>query len=210
MKLIDMKCPNCKAALKVNEDLEMVMCNYCGNIIKIEDENETKEERVIKAVGKQKEKERKYYASEDYKKKLDYEANASDKSFIGSIGRQIQKGREYYSSDEYKKRLEIQREELKNSFKIVGVVFGSLFGILIISLIISSIAGNKSSLDFTCTLNEKEYVIVLDDVKGLSCASCDDNMLDELKDKYVVENNIQLSKKNVISYFKNQKGSCKN
>lgn len=38
MRLIDLKCSNCGAPMKVNPELKQVSCNYCGNTMLIDDE----------------------------------------------------------------------------------------------------------------------------------------------------------------------------
>ena len=38
MKLIKLKCDNCGATLKVNQELNNITCTYCGNEIMIDDE----------------------------------------------------------------------------------------------------------------------------------------------------------------------------
>lgn len=38
MKLIKLKCENCGASLKVNSELNEIVCNYCGGKILIDDE----------------------------------------------------------------------------------------------------------------------------------------------------------------------------
>ena len=38
MKLINMSCPNCGAALQVNPELKQAQCNYCGNLFYMDDE----------------------------------------------------------------------------------------------------------------------------------------------------------------------------
>ena len=38
MRLIDLKCSNCGATMKVNPELRQVSCNYCGNTMLIDDE----------------------------------------------------------------------------------------------------------------------------------------------------------------------------
>ena len=42
--------------VKINENLENDVCNYCGTSFKVDDENETKEERIIKAKARVEEK----------------------------------------------------------------------------------------------------------------------------------------------------------
>lgn len=43
MKLLSMKCPNCNAKLEYNDDLDKINCNYCGNTIIVD-----KEEQIVK------------------------------------------------------------------------------------------------------------------------------------------------------------------
>jgi len=71
MKLVTLKCPGCGATLDVNKELETATCNYCGKKIFIEDENTSKEERIIKTISKEIEKFRNYKSSEEYQKKLE-------------------------------------------------------------------------------------------------------------------------------------------
>ena len=46
MKLLDLTCPKCGAELKVNEELDRCVCNYCGHEILID-----KEEHKVKLTG---------------------------------------------------------------------------------------------------------------------------------------------------------------
>lgn len=208
MKLIELKCPSCNANLEVNEELENVTCNYCGNKFKIEDENATKEERIIKALGKQKEKERKYYASEDYEKRLNIEANANDKSIIGSIGRQIQKNREYMASDEYKKRKAEETKEQKKALIVLVIVFALSIVMITIPFLFSSKETTIEKDDITCKLNKKEYVITMELQKEIKCPACSKKMLNEFNDKYLDKESIEITKKNIKSYFNNNNGEC--
>lgn len=70
MKLIDLKCPNCHSSLKVNEELDIITCNYCGSTIKIEDENDSPFGKILKTISFLSDKSRKYHSSEEYKKRL--------------------------------------------------------------------------------------------------------------------------------------------
>ena len=214
MKLIDLKCPNCSANVKVNEDLENAVCNYCGTSFKVYDENETEEERAIKTRARMDEKakasERKYYASDDYAKRLDIEADANDKSIVSSIGRQIKKSRDYYSSEEYKKRLEIQNEQSKKQLKqLIPIIVVGLLFLLAIPIIFSSLDLSSKEDDMTCTLNNKEYVIVMKKGETVSCATCDEELLNEFNNKYLDKDSVSVTKKNIRSYFTNNNGSCK-
>ena len=40
VKVISIKCPECSAILDVEEGREEVFCTYCGNKIKVQNENE--------------------------------------------------------------------------------------------------------------------------------------------------------------------------
>ena len=35
MELVNAKCPNCKAEIQVNKDLEKAICQYCGETVSI-------------------------------------------------------------------------------------------------------------------------------------------------------------------------------
>ena len=87
MKLITLKCPGCGATLDVNKELETATCNYCGKKIMVEDENCSKEERIIKTIGKEIEKFRNYKSSEEYQKKLEIKHKEDMRSlkFLGIV-----------------------------------------------------------------------------------------------------------------------------
>ncbi|HAB66556.1 MAG TPA: hypothetical protein DCE23_04230 [Firmicutes bacterium] len=80
MKIVEIKCPNCKASLNVNKDLEKVNCNYCGAQFLVEDETKTNAEKIIKSLGNELQKNRDYYSSEEYKKRLEIHRTESVKS----------------------------------------------------------------------------------------------------------------------------------
>lgn len=86
MKIINMKCPNCDASIEVNSELGNIKCNYCGSNIYIQDENETKTERVIKALGNEAQKMRDYYSSSEYQKKLEINRENTNKNIKMIIG----------------------------------------------------------------------------------------------------------------------------
>lgn len=66
MKLIELKCNNCGANLKVNSELNEVYCNYCGNKMLIDDEATT-----IERVENAKIKSRKSKHEQDMIEKID-------------------------------------------------------------------------------------------------------------------------------------------
>lgn len=176
MKVVKLKCPECNANLEVNSDLENITCNYCGAKVTIEDENESRTERVIRRLGSE-----------------------------------LKKSRNYYSSDEYKERLNIQNEQTKKSLKLLGIVYGAIGIVVVIILLLVKIFGSNEVLkdDMTCTLNDKEYVIIMEKGEDISCASCDDDMLKEFNEKYLDKDDISLTKKNIRAFFTNNSGTCK-
>lgn len=171
MKVVKLKCPECNAILEVNSDLDNITCNYCGAKVTIEDENESKTERVIRR-----------------------------------LGNELKKSRSYYSSDEYKERLKIQDEQNKKTFKQLGIIFGIM---ILIPIIISLLVPEKTKDDMTCTLNDKEYIFIIEKGKEIICASCEEVMLQEFNEKYLDKDDLTLTKKNIRSYFTNNSGECK-
>lgn len=178
MKLIELRCPNCHAEVKVNEDLDTAFCNYCGAQFRVEDENETKEERIIKAKAKveeqSKDAERKYYASEDYAKKLNAESS-------------------------------------ENARKIILPLIFMSFVMVFTQQIISLNAAKERNLkdNMSCTMENKEYIIVMEKGKDISCASCTDEMLELFNSKYVDKDSVSITKSNIKSYFSNNGGNCR-
>ena len=92
MKVVKLKCPECNANLEVNSDLENITCNYCGAKVTIEDENESRTERVIRRLGSELKKSRNYYSSDEYKERLNIQNEQTKKSLkllgivYGAIG----------------------------------------------------------------------------------------------------------------------------
>lgn len=62
MKIVNLKCPQCNATLEVNENQNYTICKYCGTKLTIENENETKVERLFRKYNN-------YVNSEEYKEK---------------------------------------------------------------------------------------------------------------------------------------------
>ena len=201
MKLVDLKCPSCGAKLRVNSELEEATCNYCGSKFLVEDENETKEERIIKAIGKEKEKDRKYYSSDEYKKKILTEKSGKFSALINTVGEQVEKNRNYINSEEYKKK---QRDDLKLAGKILFILFTSL----IIISIIAVIANNNKTIVLNCKTDNNEYIISIKKNNEIKCALCESDMLNELNIKYLDKKDADLTEKNIKAYFKNKNGNC--
>lgn len=170
MKIVKLKCPECNASLEINSDLDNIICNYCGAKITIEDENETKTERIIRR-----------------------------------LGNELKKSRNYYSSNEYKERLKIKNEQDLKALKQVGILFGGLILMVIIILIF---VPETTKEILTCELNDKEYIIIIEKEKELTCANCGEALLQEFNEKYLDKNDIYLTKKNINSYFTNNSGKC--
>lgn len=49
MKIIDLKCPNCTAALKVNTSFKNMTCEYCGHTFIIDDEIKRVQHSIVNA-----------------------------------------------------------------------------------------------------------------------------------------------------------------
>lgn len=198
MKLIKLKCPNCNANVEVNKDLERATCNYCGTNFIIEDEKETKEERIIKAVRKKEEKDREYYASDDYRKKL----NAEDRSILGTIERLVEKAEKYKGTEEYK----IKKAKEEKEGKYALIIMGISMGLLIFILAIQGMTAKSDST--TCYANDMKYNISFTKGENIKCPSCTDDMLEELNDKYNDPDSLRNTKNNVETYFENLGGYC--
>ena len=191
MKLINLKCPNCNADVQVNKGLNTAVCNYCGTKFMIEDDNETEEERILKTKAKLDEKskldDREYYASDNYKKRVEIEKETA-------IERIFRKRKEYENSPEGKK-------ELINSLKI--------FGILILIIIISILLGENSEHTIDCEMNNKQYYLIVKKKEKIQCASCSIDMINELNNTYLDLEHPYNTIKNIENYFVNNNGTCK-
>ena len=49
MKLIDVSCPGCGANLKVNDDKQYIVCEYCNRLFMIDDDVQKVEHSVSNA-----------------------------------------------------------------------------------------------------------------------------------------------------------------
>ncbi len=65
-----------------------------------------------------------------------------------------------------------------------------------------------TKLYMTCTLDDKQYLVVIEKEKKVTCASCEETMLQEINEKYLVEDDIYLTEMNIESYFVNNSGVC--
>jgi len=85
MKIVSIECPNCHATIETNAELGSAKCNFCGSNVYIQDENETKAERVIKTLGNEAKKIREYYDSDEYlekKERINNETKEKQKSTL--------------------------------------------------------------------------------------------------------------------------------
>jgi len=200
MKLLNLKCPNCNATVQVNSDFETAVCNYCGAEFLVQDENETNEERIIRIKAKMdenaKEKERKYYASDDYKKRLDIEKETTVERIFRKINESDKESRVYRNSPEGKK-------EFKRSMIILFCCVGAIF---LIPIIVSFLP--DSGRELYCAIDSKRYHIVVKDGEEIQCPSCSVEMLDELNERYLNLDDSYSTWKNVKDYFVNNNGTC--
>lgn len=200
MKLISLKCPSCDAVIEVNKDFETAVCNYCRTEFLLEDENQTKEERIIITKAKMEEQakilDRKYYASDDYKKKLDIEKETSFERIFRKIGEFDEKQRAFNNSEQGKK----QRKLL-----IITLLCMAVFSFLI-PFICLVVVDQESQLH--CKLGEERYLLIIKEKEKIKCASCSKELLDELNAKYLDMEDVYTTKQNIEYYFINKKGSC--
>ena len=201
MKLIKLKCPNCNADIQANEELEKATCNYCGASFAIEDENITKEERILKTKSrieeKAKEADRKYYASDEYKKKIDIEKETTIERIFRKANENLEKQRAYENSPEGKR-------ETKKALITAFCCIGGLFLFVIIILVLFPVTEEKIS----CEIDDQRYFVVIKKDEEIKCASCSEEMLNELNEKYLDKTDIYTTSQNVQDYFNNHGGAC--
>lgn len=78
MKVVNLKCPQCNAILEINDNSNYAICKYCGTKVSIENENETKVERMLRKYNN-------YINSEHYKEKMKIKEEENKKAAKLSI-----------------------------------------------------------------------------------------------------------------------------
>lgn len=119
MRLIDLKCSNCGAELKVNAELKQCVCNYCGKAMLVDDEVQKHEFINGYTYGYDLEK-GKLQAQEDFR--LEQEKRELERK------KQEKIEEEKRIAEEARRKKEEQKNELIKWAKISGGVF--FFGLL--------------------------------------------------------------------------------
>lgn len=200
MRLIKIKCPCCNANVEVNAEFKTAICNYCRTEFFVQDENETKEERIMKTKAKieekAKESERKYYSSEEYKRKLEIEKETSVERIFRKINEYDKEQKAYRNSPQGKK-------ETKTLITVLICLLVISFLIPFICLVVID-----AEERLHCELENKRYYFVIKEEEKIKCASCSDEMLRELNNKYLNSTDVYSTMQNIKDYFANNNGTC--
>ena len=87
MNMIGIKCPHCGADLKINDEIDMFYCNFCGGQIFMDGLSDAAYESRTKIKGMKHEEVMldKKYEHEKYMKEIEYEKDKKVKIFIYSL-----------------------------------------------------------------------------------------------------------------------------
>lgn len=87
MNMIGIKCPHCGADLKINDEIDMFYCNFCGGQIFMDGLSDAAYESRTKIKGMKHEEVMldKKYEHEKYIKEIEYKKDKKVKIFIYSL-----------------------------------------------------------------------------------------------------------------------------
>ncbi len=87
MNMIGIKCPHCGADLKINDEIDMFYCNFCGGQIFMNGLSDAAYESRTKIKGMKHEEVMldKKHAHEKYMKEIEYKKDKKVKIFIYSL-----------------------------------------------------------------------------------------------------------------------------
>lgn len=87
MNMIGVKCPHCGADLKINDEIDMFYCNFCGGQIFMDGLSDAAYESRTKIKGMKHEEVMldKKYEHEKYMNKIEYKKDKKVKIFIYSL-----------------------------------------------------------------------------------------------------------------------------
>ena len=87
MNMIGVKCPHCGADLKINDEIDMFYCNFCGGQIFMDGLSDAAYESRTKIKGMKHEEVMldKKYEHEKYIKEIEYKKDKKAKIFIYSL-----------------------------------------------------------------------------------------------------------------------------
>jgi transcriptional regulator with XRE-family HTH domain len=98
--------------------------------------------------------------------------------------------------------------------KVIGILFIVFLVIDIISLIIFSVVRkpsifNNEKIELTCHSANNDYVITVGTDEYFNCSNCSSKIQNDLKNKEIDFDDIELTKNNIIKYFEDNDGFCK-
>ena len=180
LKLVDLSCPKCGAALQVNPDLQKYICAYCGSELLVQDEINKSRITNGRELGFQQECGRQDAIDSSRESLLRILSEVRE-----PLGSSI---RLYDELTAAKKKYNALKPMEERSAIIVGTVIAIVIGImfisqmgapgiifLILALVISPLSfwlesrstkSKKERLAITCDSLEKQYVSALDQMKG--------------------------------------------
>lgn len=87
MNMIGIKCPHCGADLKINDEIDMFYCNFCGGQIFMDGLSDAAYESITKIKGMKHEEVMldKKHEHEKYMKEIEYKKDKKVKIFIYSL-----------------------------------------------------------------------------------------------------------------------------
>jgi len=98
--------------------------------------------------------------------------------------------------------------------KILGILFIVILIIDIISLILfsafrfSDSSHHVEEIELNCSLNNDAYVITVGTDGYFNCSNCSIKIQNELKNNSVDFSDMDVTKENIVEYFKNNNGTC--
>ncbi len=107
---------------------------------------------------------------------------------------------EYRNSKEYK-------DDQKRTMRLLGGLMLIPVLMIVFGLLLSN-GDNYRHIQIECSKNDKNYLLKVDNENGLSCAACEEDIINELNEKYIDIDNLGSTRKNIKLYFENSGGTC--
>lgn len=115
-------------------------------------------------------------------------------------------------------------EKISNTEKLAGIilkilkVIGILFLVFLVIDIISFImfaairkgtkVSNTDSVEISCTLNDKDYLIEVGSDGYFNCSNCSLELQKDLKDNYIDFSDLDNTANKISNYFEDNEGTC--
>lgn len=198
MKLIDLTCSKCNAALQVNPELTKCICNYCGNEMLIDDEVKKSEIQNGFELGYQMElgrikaqediaKKQKQEELENKKKEEERQRQIDEEK---KFKEQIAKQREYASQHQKEEQVQKLKKENKKALKVILVLIAIYLLLNISKCGTDSNKPNESSITTQETTAKENIQEPIEDVEEI--------------EKIEEENNEEMTKEEIEAYTKGQ------